>query len=50
MTETSSVLTIERDGHVATLWLDNPDRRNAMGPALPVWGALVKPMIVDAAC
>jgi enoyl-CoA hydratase len=33
MTATSSVLTIERDGHVATLWLDNPDRRNAMGPA-----------------
>jgi enoyl-CoA hydratase len=29
----SDVLTIERDGHVATLWLDNPDRRNAMGPA-----------------
>jgi len=33
MTATSSVLTIERDGHVATLWLDNPDRRNALGPA-----------------
>ncbi len=31
---TSEVLTLERDGHVATLWLDNPDRRNAMGPAL----------------
>ena len=30
---TSSVLSIERDGHVATLWLDNPERRNAMGPA-----------------
>lgn len=28
----SDVLTIERDGHVATLWLDNADRRNAMGP------------------
>ena len=28
----SDVLTIERDGAVATLWLDNPDRRNAMGP------------------
>jgi enoyl-CoA hydratase len=27
------VLSVERDGHVATLWLDNPDRRNAMGPA-----------------
>jgi enoyl-CoA hydratase len=23
---------IEIDGHVATLWLSNPDRRNAMGP------------------
>jgi enoyl-CoA hydratase len=33
MTATSSVLTIERDGHVGTVWLDNPDRRNAMGPA-----------------
>jgi len=29
----SDVLTIERDGHVATLWLDNPEARNAMGPA-----------------
>ena len=29
----SDVLSIERDGHVATLWLDNPERRNAMGPA-----------------
>ena len=42
MTETSSVLTIERDGHVATLWLDNPDRRNAMGPAF--WDDLPKMM------
>ncbi len=30
---TSEVLSIELDGHVATLWLDNPQRRNAMGPA-----------------
>jgi enoyl-CoA hydratase len=29
----SDVLTLERDGHVATLWLDRPDQRNAMGPA-----------------
>jgi len=29
----SDVLTVERDGHVATLWLDNPEARNAMGPA-----------------
>ena len=27
------VLSVERDGHVATLWLDRPDARNAMGPA-----------------
>lgn len=31
---TSDVLTVEQDGHVATLWLDNPERRNAMGPSL----------------
>ena len=24
---------VEHDGHVATLWLNNPERRNAMGPA-----------------
>jgi enoyl-CoA hydratase len=29
----SDVFSIERDGHVATVWLDNPDRRNAMGNA-----------------
>lgn len=28
----SEVFSIERDGHVATLWLDSPERRNAMGP------------------
>jgi enoyl-CoA hydratase len=28
----SSVLTLEVDGTVATLWLDDPDRRNALGP------------------
>jgi enoyl-CoA hydratase len=33
MATQSDVLTVERDGHVATLWLDNPDARNAMGPA-----------------
>ncbi len=33
MATTSEVLTVERDGPVATLWLDNPARRNAMGPA-----------------
>jgi enoyl-CoA hydratase len=30
----SPVLTIERDGHVATLWLDRPEARNAMGADL----------------
>ena len=29
----SDVLTIEVDGHVATLWLDRPEKSNAMGPA-----------------
>ena len=28
----SEVLTIETQGHVATLWLDRPEKRNAMGP------------------
>lgn len=28
----SPVLTVERDGHVAVVWLDRPDKRNAMGP------------------
>ena len=30
---TSDVLAIERNGPVATLWLDRPEARNAMGPA-----------------
>jgi enoyl-CoA hydratase len=29
----SEVLTLELDGQVATLWLDRPAKRNAMGPA-----------------
>jgi enoyl-CoA hydratase len=29
----SEVLAIEVDGHVATLWLDRAEKRNAMGPA-----------------
>jgi enoyl-CoA hydratase len=29
----SDVLTIDVDDHVATLWLDRPEKRNAMGPA-----------------
>ena len=40
----SEVLTVERDGHVATLWLDDADRRNAMGEAF--WRDL--PLVMDA--
>jgi enoyl-CoA hydratase len=29
----SEVLSIEIDRHVATLWLDRPEKRNALGPA-----------------
>ena len=29
----SDVLSMQHDGHVATLWLDRPEARNAMGPA-----------------
>jgi enoyl-CoA hydratase len=35
---THEVLSIERHGQTATLWLDNPERRNAMGPAF--WNEL----------
>lgn len=38
MSTASQVFRIERDAHVATLWLDNPERRNAMGP--PFWDNL----------
>lgn len=40
---TSEVLTVERDGPVATLWLDRPDKLNAMGPAF--WADL--PVLVN---
>ena len=36
------VLALERDGHVATLWLDRPEARNAMGPAF--WDELPRAM------
>ena len=36
------VLSIERDGHVATVWLDRPEARNAMGPAF--WDDLTTAM------
>ena len=42
MPPTSEVLTLERDENVATLWLDSPERRNAMGPAL--WSDLPRMM------
>jgi enoyl-CoA hydratase len=37
-----TVFEIERDGHVATLWLANPAKRNAMGPAF--WDELPRAM------
>ncbi|MDF1594926.1 MAG: crotonase/enoyl-CoA hydratase family protein [Acidimicrobiia bacterium] len=42
MAFTSEVLTIEYDDHVATLWLDRPDKRNAMN--LPFWEDIPKAM------
>jgi enoyl-CoA hydratase len=38
----SPVLTVERDGHVATVWLDRPEARNAMGQDL--WRDLPRAM------
>ncbi len=40
---TYEVFEIERQAHVATLWLANPARRNAMGPAF--WDEL--PRVMD---
>lgn len=37
MSFSSDVLSIERDGPVATLWLDRPEKRNAMNHAM--WSA-----------
>ena len=42
MAFTSDVVTIEYDGHVATLWLDRPDKRNAMN--LPFWDDIPEAM------
>jgi enoyl-CoA hydratase len=39
----SDVLSIERGGDVATLWLDRPEARNAMGPAF--WADL--PVVME---
>jgi enoyl-CoA hydratase len=38
----SDVLTLEVEGQVATLWLDRPEKRNAMGPAF--WADLPRAM------
>ncbi len=35
----SEAIAIERKGNVGTLWLDRPEKRNAMNPAL--WNGLV---------
>ncbi|MDH5371401.1 MAG: crotonase/enoyl-CoA hydratase family protein [Acidimicrobiia bacterium] len=42
MAFSSEVLSIEYDGHVATLWLNRPDKRNAMN--LPFWDDIPKAM------
>jgi enoyl-CoA hydratase len=39
---TSEVISIELDGHVGILWLDSPERRNAMGHAF--WEDLPRAM------
>ena len=39
---TSEVLTLETEGGVATLWLDRPEKRNALGPAF--WADLPRAM------
>ena len=41
-TFTSDVLSVEAEGHVATLWLDREEKRNAMGPAF--WSDLPRAM------
>jgi enoyl-CoA hydratase len=38
----SEVLSVEVEGQVATLWLDRPEKRNAMGPAF--WADLPRAM------
>ncbi len=42
MSFSSDVLTLEREGGVATLWLDSAERRNAMGPEF--WDDLPRAM------
>jgi enoyl-CoA hydratase len=38
----SDVITIEKQGHIATVWLDRPDKLNAMN--LPMWDDLPQAM------
>ena len=40
---TDSVLAVEKDGHVATIWIDNPEKRNAL--SLPFWRDM--PGVID---
>jgi len=42
VTFASDVLDVEVEGHVATLWLDRPEKRNAMGPEF--WSDLPRAM------
>ncbi len=44
MNFSSDVFTLERDDGIATLWLDNPAERNAMGPVF--WNDLPRAMEV----
>ncbi len=44
---TSDVLDVEADGHVATVWLDRAEKRNALGPAF--WADLPRVMAAVAA-
>jgi len=42
MDYSSDVITIEQAGHIATVWLDRPDKLNAMN--LPMWDDLPRAM------
>jgi enoyl-CoA hydratase len=39
---TSDVITIEKQGHIATIWLNRPDKLNAMN--LPMWDDIPRAM------
>ena len=38
----SDVITIKKDGHIATVWLDRPEKLNAMN--LPMWDDIPRAM------